>query len=268
MHKVENSNISAKRIPDYQNVPLPSTQSSTSKDGLRIASPTIRSSLLLMDTISDTCLSQFLPLNNLPGSVDEIIYLQVRRLISTTERFIDDISVQYFQGVHRWIPIVSRRRFQNDLINFRAPPCADFSVLLLSICLITSYATPASPPVVDQETMYLITKRLFAQVQAYIPSSIRLIQAGILISVFEFGHARLDAASISIGTCARMGYAIGLHKTLQKFEEPEDELRAEAEEGRNVWWRVVICERYRQLCLRRGQTPADQIGQFSVKAWN
>ena len=204
-----------------------------------------------MDTLSDSFPSHFLPLGKLaePTTIDGILHLQVYRIIQDTGQFIDDISVQYFQGIHRWIPVISRRRFHNHLLNFRAPPTADFSILLLSMCLITRHSSQTSAQLADQQTLYLTTKMLFAHVQACIPLSTNLIQAGILISAYEYAHGRLSTAYMSIETCARMAYATDLHKMKPPSPLQDNEAFLKAEEERNVWWGVVICERYYDFLL-------------------
>lgn len=118
------------------------------------------------------------------------------------------------------------------------------------MCLITYYPSQTSPQLVDQETLYLTKKMLFAHVQAFISSSTNLIQAGILISAYEYAHGRLDTAYMSIGTCARMAYATGLHMTKLSPGLQDDEACLRAEEGRNVWWGIIICERYYKFLLR------------------
>ena len=64
----------------------------------------------------------------------------------------------------------------------------------------------------DLQTLYLTTKMLFAHAQASISTSTSLIQASLLIATYEYGHGLIEAAYISVGTCARMGYTAGLYK--------------------------------------------------------
>ena len=98
----------------------------------------------------------------------------------------------------------------------------------------------------DLQTMYLTTKMLFAHAQAYISTSTSLIQASLLIATYEYGHGLIEAAYISIGTCARMGYAAGFHKG----QFGRSSLRCQSwptlkdEEEHNLWWGIIICERY------------------------
>lgn len=130
------------------------------------------------------------------------------------------------------------------LNNFGAPPPADFSILLLSLFLVTHHpeSVSSAPEPLDQETLYFATKALFAQVQASHPPSLNLIQAAITIATYEYANGRIHDAFTSIGTCARMGYAAGLH-----LAHPVQGMGAEAyqkaEEEANTWWGIITFER-------------------------
>ena len=78
---------------------------------------------------------------------------------------------------------------------------------------------------------------LFAQVQAILPPSTRLLQAGLLISIFEYAHELGNAAFVSIGSCAKMASIIGPNA------HTSGKTKYESEEERNLWWGVVIYER-------------------------
>ncbi|RDW56631.1 hypothetical protein BP5796_13096 [Coleophoma crateriformis] len=81
---------------------------------------------------------------------------------------------------------------------------------------------------------------LFAHVQGAVSPSPNLIRAGILITLYEYAHSKLDTASTSIKSCAKMAQALGLHE-LMYLQETEE--RLEGEEQRNIWWAIIIYER-------------------------
>jgi len=64
----------------------------------------------------------------------------------------------------------------------------------------------------DLYVLDLATKTLFTQVRSLIPRSLYLIQAGVIIAAHEQAHGMSEAADDSIGICARMEFAAGLHK--------------------------------------------------------
>lgn len=171
---------------------------------------------------------------------------------------MDDISARYFQWYHHHLPVISRTRFYNNLITLGSVPAADFSVLLLSICLITY--TPAlgcqsshdETPAVELQSLYLTAKSLFAQVQASCAPSVSLIQAGLLVALYEYTHCQSDNAFVTLTSIARMAYAARIHlhdsnraptMGIADHNEKIDHI-LEIEEAANTWWGIVICERY------------------------
>jgi Fungal specific transcription factor domain len=186
------------------------------------------------------------------------VYLEVQSIIRGTRQFVDDISSRYFQGFHRHLPIISRTRFYNSLIMLGAAPAADFSVLLLTICLITH--APAlgyqsghgATRSVEQQSLYLTAKSLFAQVQVSCSPSVPMIQASLLLAVYEYTHGRPDDAFVTIAGSARMAYAARIHARDRHQAQmahttglnADIDVLLHAEEAANTWWGIVICERY------------------------
>lgn len=185
------------------------------------------------------------------------VYLEVYGIIRATGQFVDDISTRYFQGFHSHLPIISRTRFYNNHITLGAGPAADFSVLLLTICLITHAPALGSQPrddvtpSVEQKSLYLTAKSLFAQVQVSCSPSVTLIQAGLLLAVYEYMHGRPDDAFVTIASSARMAYTTGIHApdrhqtpmTHTAGHNTDSNLLLQVEEAANTWWGIVICER-------------------------
>ena len=198
------------------------------------------------------------------------MYLEVHRIIRATGQFVDDISARYFQGFHRQLPVISRTRFYNNLITLGAAPAADFSVLLLTICLITH--VPAlgyqsghgATQSVEQQSLYLNARSIFAQVQVSCSPSVPLIQTGLLLAVYEYTHGRPDDAFVTIAASARMAYAARIHApgrhqtqmTHTAGHNVDIDLLMQAEEAANTWWGIVICERY---------APASILGKSSTQ---
>ena len=68
---------------------------------------------------------------------DGAFHFRVCEIIRSYGRYVDDTTATYFQGVHQWLPIISRSRFHDRLMLLQSPASADFSILLLSMSLIT-----------------------------------------------------------------------------------------------------------------------------------
>jgi hypothetical protein len=189
------------------------------------------------------------------------VYLEVHGIIRATGQFVDDISARYFQGFHRHLPIISRTRFYNNLITLGAARAADFPVLLLTVCLIThapalgyqsGHGANGATRSVEQQSLYVTARSLFAQVQVSCSPSVPLIQAGLLLAVYEYTHGRPDDAFATITSSARMAYGARIHardrcqtQTAHTAGQNADtDLLLQAEEAANTWWGIVIYERY------------------------
>jgi hypothetical protein len=171
------------------------------------------------------------------------LHSQVCHIIRANGLYIDGITSRYFKGVHRWLPIISKKRFNERLKNFQTLPTADFSMLLLTMGLITQYPSKDLEKERDREVFYLATKTLLTQVQSLIQSSLYIIQAGVILAMYEHAYSMAEASYVTIGTTARIAFAIGLHNR-QCSEEPRGTYAwFEEEEALSTWWGLVICDR-------------------------
>lgn len=68
-----------------------------------------------------------------------------------------------------------------------------------------------SEAVVDLQAQYRRAKQCLHLVEDQGIISIRVLQSTLLLSFYEAGHAIYPAAFLSIGHCARIGHAIGIH---------------------------------------------------------
>ncbi|KAL6794203.1 hypothetical protein J3E68DRAFT_366663 [Trichoderma sp. SZMC 28012] len=150
----------------------------------------------------------------------------------------------YFENVHKWIPIMSQKLFYSKMTDFSKTKRPDFAILLLSILLsIHCPATGTAP-----EPLYKATRSIFWSVNATIDASLEMIQAGLLLSCYEYGFGMYKECYKTIGTCARMGHWMDL----QDEKPPSDHLRYSDEwirvaERCNVWWALVIRDRSTML---------------------
>lgn len=147
----------------------------------------------------------------------------------------------YFETVHVWMPIISKKRFYDQHLQplFHYRP--DFTLLLLSMKLITSIlpdglASPRTPA-------YNAAKHLYLEMEASGMMSVQVLQAGLLLSLYELGHAIYPSAYLSIGACARYAYALGINKDA-KTQAIKVLTLVELEENKRVWWGIIILDRY------------------------
>jgi hypothetical protein len=204
-------------------------------------------SLLFVNSLSEVFPPEFSAdpkAQHLPTTIDSIVHSQVCHIFRADGKYVDAVATRYFQGVHTWLPIVARRRFLERLAHFQHISSADFSILLLAMGLITQHPSLDPSTNQDREVFYLATKTMFAKVQAFIPSSLCLVQAGVILSFYEYAHGMIEAAYVTIGTCARMAAAIGLNNKQCSVELQGSEAWFDDEEALCTWWGLVICDRY------------------------
>ena len=75
-----------------------------------------------------------------------------------------------------------------------------------------------------------------------------MLQAGILIAIYELGQAIYPAAYLTVGACARFGLGLAIN-TLSKAPPGGVDERSwnEIEEKQRVWWAVLLLDRLVQI---------------------
>ena len=143
------------------------------------------------------------------------------------------------------------------LLNPVLQPRADVALLLLSIQLV------ATPPSQDRSAsntaIYQTTKKFYSEVEAAGAWSIQVLQSGILISLYELGHAIYPSAYLSIGACARYGVAFEANgRRTSHSNTPGHQI--EMEERNRAWWAVVILDRFENRLFECAQLTTSYIG--------
>lgn len=158
------------------------------------------------------------------------------------------IASQFFSTIHLWMPIVSKRRFFNDLLNPLTVHRSDIALLCLSMKLVMWSPSPDSPD--SHTTTYLAARQFLYSVDISGSLTLPSLQAAILIAIYEIGHAIYPGAHTSVSVCVQYAIAMGLGwKTVRWGENNLSWI--ETEERTRVWWAIVILERYvlrRSVC--------------------
>ena len=174
--------------------------------------------------------------------------IQVARTLQQVEVSLEDISKQYFGGFHMWLPIVCPTRFSQKSLQHILPP-ADSSLLTLALCLVA-----ARPPLAmlkngsDDKGMslYVFVKMLLIQGQAELCSSMPLLQANLLISAYEYASGRPRDAYMSLSSCVTMAHLLRIsdYDDLKAKFSSDMEGGLAVREAWNIWWAIVILQRY------------------------
>lgn len=158
--------------------------------------------------------------------------------------FIGDISSNrnfvhsYFSTIHPSMPFLSKKKFTERILNPLSPP-RPASMLLIATMKLLSDQRP------EQGTRckaYYSIKSSLLEAESSCSLELRVLQAIILMAVFEVGHAIYPAAYLTVGYCVRYGSALGLHKAVEHYSE-EGFSVTESEERRRSWWAILVLDR-------------------------
>ena len=116
---------------------------------------------------------------------------------------------EYFDTVHTWMPIVSKKRLNRNMHNPLWEAGADLALLFLCMKLATLGLQEGLEQ--SHHPVYTAAKRFVAQLEAGGVVSLHMLQAYVLISFFEMGHAIYPAAWMTVGSASRYGMLLGLH---------------------------------------------------------
>lgn len=163
-----------------------------------------------------------------------------------THPIILRIVSSYFATTHLWLPIVSRERIHVDLNIPVGCTSADLGLLYLCMRLVGEQLPPALQN--PQTAFYVAVKEYHFLVESAGILSLHLLQAGIFLAVYEFGHAIFPNAYITIGRCAKIGHAMGIHHgaSAPPLLGPPASW-TEMEERSRVWWAVFLLDRLLNL---------------------
>ncbi|KAH8126217.1 hypothetical protein LI328DRAFT_132004 [Trichoderma asperelloides] len=146
---------------------------------------------------------------------------------------------KFFGHIHQWMPFISKKRFYDLYMqpSFHSRP--DVALLLLALKLITTLPLPHLPN--PRTALYHTLKHFYLEVESSL--SLLVLQAGILVALYELGHGIYPAAFLSIGRCGRYAHALGIN-TSQTVPATRVLTLVEVEERRRVWWAIVILDRF------------------------
>ncbi|CAH0022426.1 unnamed protein product [Clonostachys rhizophaga] len=138
----------------------------------------------------------------------------------------------YFSDVHVWLPILHKQQIYTYLETSRLDLPVDVALLFLSIRLLVS--GPKTWPTGPRSAIYMTAKQGFAGLEIGGILSETVLQASLLISLYEIGHGIYPSAFLSAGACVRYGLAIGLGGPQEcRLQRPLS--RFDHEQSRKLW---------------------------------
>ncbi|KAL6874256.1 hypothetical protein HDV57DRAFT_504340 [Trichoderma longibrachiatum] len=159
----------------------------------------------------------------------------------------------FFHTIHTWFPMISRKRFYEDLHEASDGPgvAADFGFLLLAMKLMTwrppslEGDAPAEGPNARTAT-YRAAKQFCFELEAAGMVSLRVLQGMLLVALYEVGHAIYPAAFMSVAACVRYAHALGIQPGgMQRLKLSLTWV--EEEERKRIWWSAFLLDRFVSL---------------------
>jgi hypothetical protein len=151
------------------------------------------------------------------------------------------MATEYFETIHPYMPIVSKLWFYRQLINPLSRQRADVALLLLCMRLVSMLVPDEMVP--SRAPIYLAATQFYSELETMGDLSLQILQARVLISLYELGHAIYPAAYMTVGACARYGISLGLNRRgIYQVNSSHDWI--EIEERKRVWWAVLILDRF------------------------
>jgi len=118
---------------------------------------------------------------------------------------------------------VSRLKINRYLDSLARGTQADMTLLLMAVRLLSLSVSSASDQTLrhcESLPLYRRAKECYAALEMQGIITPVLLQGILLLAYWEVGHAVYPAAFLSVGLCARLGQALGIHKQRREATIP------------------------------------------------
>lgn len=166
---------------------------------------------------------------------------------SVTQMMGDQLTAEsivryYFGTVNTWFTIVERSGFEPRFGQIWTEPSAETGLLALSMLLIVR-APEDTPGVSMQNSLYHSIKTLCGLVAAKEPMSIPLLQANLLVCLYELCHFMPQQAYMTLGSCVTISRAFGwLSESF--WRQDQWIVRPRVLKAYSIiWWSMMFLER-------------------------
>lgn len=170
--------------------------------------------------------------------VNAPIAAHILQLLGSMNDICTTVS-SFFAHIHLWMPFICKKRFFEVHLRLSFQSRPEVALLLLSLKLVTTL--PPTSPRNPRTSLYYTLKHFYLEVEGSSTVSILVLQAGVLLALYELGQAIYPAAYLSIGACARYAHAIGINSSSVGTKRVLT--LVEVQERRRVWWAIVILDR-------------------------
>jgi len=161
---------------------------------------------------------------------------EVLRIIVDNGTTIPTLFSEYFRTIGTWLPtIVSERSLYKRL---QSEPSSEVALLLLSIFLAVQVpdrnnASGDFP----QTTIYFAAKSLLSALTGAGVLSLDVVQASVMILLYETGQGMLNQARISAALCSQIGMRLLSKQGYQQSGMADDT------DEEKLWWCIMMLDR-------------------------
>lgn len=154
----------------------------------------------------------------------------------------ESIVQYYFATINSWFTIVEKGRFDEQLEQIWSEPSADTA--LLTLCMLLVVRSPEESQAVSmQNSLYYSVKALCGIVMTKEPLSTSMLQANLLICLYEAAQFLPQQAYLTLGTCAALVRAFGwLNENFWSQEMWVSRTR-ELKLCSILWWSMVFLDK-------------------------
>lgn len=147
----------------------------------------------------------------------------------------------YFRTIDVWLPIISPAECLKRLETLTTIYNNELACLILCMHLVTQSSDTSENVSEIQTILYFQAKTLYSAFTSTGNWAMDIIQAGVLISLYEQGHDMADAAQLTLAACVRS--AIRVKASLRSGVTVQN-----TEFGR-LWWGILILDRHMNQTL-------------------
>ena len=147
----------------------------------------------------------------------------------------------YFGGVNTWFTIIEKAGFERELDENWDNLAAEASVLTLCMALIARPPNQKSSKGMG-DTVYHSTKAILSLVQSKVPLSVQLLQAELLVAIYEYSHSKPQQAYLSLGRCLQMTKALEWHNPDFWSAERQASMPRDLKLNSILWWAIVYVD--------------------------
>ncbi|PSN73449.1 hypothetical protein BS50DRAFT_582982 [Corynespora cassiicola Philippines] len=185
------------------------------------------------------------PGNLHPDSLGMVTYGSLVRVQREKNTPLATFINKYFSYTHFWLPMVRRRKLDTEFENLDTLIIEgndDYKIVFLAMHLLVSDKIPGDT---SSSYDYRACKYHFGHYLTLKKPYVHLIQAGMMIALYEHMQSIEDRAVTTLGICARLAYTLNLDRLVAEISyRAKADLSAEEEEAVLTWWGLSLLDRY------------------------